>query len=126
MSYAVLGLLSAVASVAFTDSLHGLRAWFKRFTIVVLQVERIEFDGTLQMSDRLTVPPPDVGKDQAVPVVGESIVRIQFQRTPGLPFRLHTLSTKTRTCATNKPRFRLAAGTPQSEFRSRLHVSLRL
>jgi chloride channel protein, CIC family len=32
VSYAVLGLLSAVASVAFTDSLLGLRARFKRFT----------------------------------------------------------------------------------------------
>ena len=34
VSYAVLGLLSAVASVAFTDSLLGLRAWFKQFTLV--------------------------------------------------------------------------------------------
>jgi chloride channel protein, CIC family len=34
VGYAVLGLLSAVASVAFTDSLLGLRAWFKRFTQV--------------------------------------------------------------------------------------------
>ena len=34
VSYAVLGLLSAVASVAFTDSLLGLRAWFKQFTSV--------------------------------------------------------------------------------------------
>ena len=34
VSYAVLGLLSAVASVAFTDSLLGLRAWFKRFVLV--------------------------------------------------------------------------------------------
>src|ERR1700674_4851347 len=34
VSYAVLGLLSAVASVAFTDSLLGLRAWFKRFALV--------------------------------------------------------------------------------------------
>jgi chloride channel protein, CIC family len=34
VSYAGLGLLSAVASVAFTDSLLGLRAWFKRFTLV--------------------------------------------------------------------------------------------
>jgi len=34
VSYAVLGLLSAVASVAFTDSLLGLRGWFKRFTVV--------------------------------------------------------------------------------------------
>jgi hypothetical protein len=89
VSYAVLGLLSAVASVAFTDLLDGLRPWFKRSTIVVLQVERIEFDGTLQMSDHLTVP-PDVGKDQAVPVVGESIVRIQFQRA-GTPVQIaHT------------------------------------
>jgi CIC family chloride channel protein len=32
--YAVLGLLSAVASVTFTDSLLYLRAWFKRFTVV--------------------------------------------------------------------------------------------
>ena len=32
--YAVLGLLSAIASVAFTDSLLGLRAWFKRFAMV--------------------------------------------------------------------------------------------
>jgi len=34
VSYAVLGLLSAVASVAFTDSLLGLRARFKQFTAV--------------------------------------------------------------------------------------------
>jgi CIC family chloride channel protein len=34
VSYAVLGLLAAVASVAFTDSLLGLRAWFKRFVLV--------------------------------------------------------------------------------------------
>ena len=34
VSYAVLGLLSAVASLAFTDSLLGLRAWFKRFTLM--------------------------------------------------------------------------------------------
>ncbi len=34
MSYAVLGLLSAVASVAFTDSLLRLRAGFKQFTAV--------------------------------------------------------------------------------------------
>ena len=30
--YAVLGLLAAVVSVAFTDSLLGLRAWFRRLT----------------------------------------------------------------------------------------------
>jgi len=34
LSYTVLGLLSAVASVAFTDSLLGVRAWFKQFTLV--------------------------------------------------------------------------------------------
>lgn len=34
LSYAVLGLLSAVASVAFTDSLLRLRAGFKQFTAV--------------------------------------------------------------------------------------------
>jgi len=34
LSYAVLGLLSAIASVAFTDSLLRLRAGFKRFTAV--------------------------------------------------------------------------------------------
>jgi chloride channel protein, CIC family len=34
VSYAILGLLSAVASVAFTDSLLGLRALFKQFTSV--------------------------------------------------------------------------------------------
>jgi CIC family chloride channel protein len=34
VSYTVLGLLSAIASVAFTDSLLGLRAWFKRFRLV--------------------------------------------------------------------------------------------
>lgn len=32
--YAVLGLLAAIVSVAFTDSLLGLRSWFKRFTLV--------------------------------------------------------------------------------------------
>jgi CIC family chloride channel protein len=32
--YALLGLLAAVVSVAFTDSLLGLRAWFKRLTAV--------------------------------------------------------------------------------------------
>jgi len=32
LSYALLGVLAAVASVAFTDSLIGLRGWFKRFT----------------------------------------------------------------------------------------------
>jgi len=30
--YALLGLLAAIVSVAFTDSLLGLRAWFRRFT----------------------------------------------------------------------------------------------
>ena len=34
MSYAVLGLLAALVSVAFTDSLLSLRAGFKRFTLV--------------------------------------------------------------------------------------------
>ncbi len=34
ISYAILGLLSAVISVAFTESLLGLRGWFKRFTVV--------------------------------------------------------------------------------------------
>ncbi len=34
LSYAILGLLSAFASVAFTDSLLGLRARFKQFTAV--------------------------------------------------------------------------------------------
>ena len=34
LSYAVLGLLSAIASVAFTDSLLGLRQRFKQFTAV--------------------------------------------------------------------------------------------
>jgi CIC family chloride channel protein len=34
LSYTVLGLLSAIASVAFTDSLLRLRAGFKRFTVV--------------------------------------------------------------------------------------------
>ena len=34
VSYAVLGLLSAIASVAFTDSLLRLRAGFKQFTLV--------------------------------------------------------------------------------------------
>jgi len=34
VTYAVLGVLAAIASVAFTDSLLGLRAWFKRFTAV--------------------------------------------------------------------------------------------
>lgn len=34
VSYAVLGLLSAGASVVFTDSLLSLRGWFKRFTLV--------------------------------------------------------------------------------------------
>jgi CIC family chloride channel protein len=34
VSYAVLGLLSAVASVAFTDSLLSLRAWFKGLTVI--------------------------------------------------------------------------------------------
>jgi len=34
VSYAVLGLLSAVVSVMFTDSLLGLRTWFKQFTLV--------------------------------------------------------------------------------------------
>jgi CIC family chloride channel protein len=34
ISYAVLGVLAAAASVAFTDSLLGLRTWFKRFTAV--------------------------------------------------------------------------------------------
>ncbi len=32
--YPVLGVLAALASVVFTDSLLGLRAWFKRFTCV--------------------------------------------------------------------------------------------
>jgi CIC family chloride channel protein len=34
ISYAILGVLSAIASVIFTDSLLGVRAWFKRFTAV--------------------------------------------------------------------------------------------
>jgi CIC family chloride channel protein len=34
LSYAVLGLMAAIASIVFTDSLLGLRAWFKRFTAV--------------------------------------------------------------------------------------------
>ena len=34
LSYAVLGVLAAFISVCFTDSLIGLRAWFKRFTVV--------------------------------------------------------------------------------------------
>jgi CIC family chloride channel protein len=34
VSYAILGLLSALASVAFTDSLLGLRARFKKFSVV--------------------------------------------------------------------------------------------
>jgi hypothetical protein len=34
--------------------------------------------------------------------------------------------TKTRTCVISKPRFQWAAGTHQSEFLSRLHLSLRL
>lgn len=34
VSYAVLGVFAAVASVAFTDSVLGLREWFKRFTAV--------------------------------------------------------------------------------------------
>ncbi len=32
--YALLGLLAAIVSVAFTDSLLALRAWFKRLTVV--------------------------------------------------------------------------------------------
>ncbi|MGO9435635.1 MAG: chloride channel protein [Terracidiphilus sp.] len=32
--YALLGLLAAIVSVAFTDSLLGVRAWFKRFNAV--------------------------------------------------------------------------------------------
>jgi CIC family chloride channel protein len=32
--YALLGLLAAIVSVAFTDSLLGVRAWFKRLTAV--------------------------------------------------------------------------------------------
>ena len=32
--YAVLGCLSALVSVAFTDSLLGLRDWFKRLTVI--------------------------------------------------------------------------------------------
>ncbi|HUM07139.1 MAG TPA: chloride channel protein [Terriglobales bacterium] len=34
LGYAILGVLAAVVSVAFTDSLLGLRAWFKRFSVV--------------------------------------------------------------------------------------------
>ncbi|MBZ5527168.1 MAG: chloride channel protein [Acidobacteriia bacterium] len=34
VSYAMLGVLSAIVSVIFTDSLLGLRGWFKRFTAV--------------------------------------------------------------------------------------------
>jgi CIC family chloride channel protein len=34
VGYALLGLLAAIVSVAFTDSLLGLRAWFKRLTAV--------------------------------------------------------------------------------------------
>ena len=34
LSYAILGLLAAVVSIAFTDSLLGLRAWFKRCTAI--------------------------------------------------------------------------------------------
>jgi CIC family chloride channel protein len=34
VSCAVLGVLAAVVSIVFTDSLLGLRAWFKRFTAV--------------------------------------------------------------------------------------------
>lgn len=34
LSYALLGVLAAVASIVFTDSLLGLRSWFKRLTIV--------------------------------------------------------------------------------------------
>jgi CIC family chloride channel protein len=34
VSYAVLGVLAAIVSVAFTDSLLGLRARFKKFTVV--------------------------------------------------------------------------------------------
>jgi chloride channel protein, CIC family len=32
--YALLGLLAAIVSIAFTDSLLGLRAWFRRLTVV--------------------------------------------------------------------------------------------
>src|SRR5262249_37897161 len=34
LSYAILGLLAAVISVTFTESILGLRGWFKRFTVV--------------------------------------------------------------------------------------------
>ncbi|MBZ5701811.1 MAG: chloride channel protein [Acidobacteriia bacterium] len=34
VSYAILGVLAAIVSVGFTDSLLGLRGWFKRFTRV--------------------------------------------------------------------------------------------
>jgi CIC family chloride channel protein len=34
LSYSMLGVLAAVVSIAFTDSLLGLRAWFKRFTAI--------------------------------------------------------------------------------------------
>ena len=34
LSYAVLGVLAAIASIVFTDSLLALRAWFKHFTVV--------------------------------------------------------------------------------------------
>jgi len=34
LSYALLGVLAAAVSIVFTDSLLGLRAWFKRFTVV--------------------------------------------------------------------------------------------